>query len=383
MNRKERLYRTLEGKAVDRPAVNFYEINGFTQNPDDPNPFNIFNHPSWKPLLELAREKSDRIIMRGMPFKKRDGESGKWKAMPELEAKTERTLDENGSEITVSSIRAGKRVLTQRTKRDRDIDTVWTTEHLLKDVDDFKAWLDLPEDQTGLGEVDTDSTIDLEEKIGDSGIVMIDCSDPLCGVAPLFDMGEYTIIAMTEQELFHKALQRKARELYPQIEAVAKALPGRLWRIYGPEYASPPYLPPALFHEYVTEYVKPIVASIHKYGGFARIHCHGNLKAILDEIMETGAAGLDPVEPPPQGDVDLSYVREKYGKQLVLFGNLEASDLENLETEAFRSKVRRALDEGTRGEGRGFVLMPSSCPYGRKLTAKAMRNYEVMIEACV
>ena len=30
-------------------------------------------------------------------------------------------------------------------------------------------------------------------------------------------------------------------------EAVAKALPGRLWRIYGPEYAAPPYLPPRLF----------------------------------------------------------------------------------------------------------------------------------------
>jgi len=44
-------------------------------------------------------------------------------------------------------------------------------------------------------------------------------------------------------------------------------------------------------------------------------------------------------------------------------------------------RVRQALDEGTSGTGRGFVLMPSSCPYGRVLPAQALRNYETMIEA--
>ena len=31
--------------------------------------------------------------------------------------------------------------MTQTTKRQRDLDTVWTTEHLLKDTDDLKAYL--------------------------------------------------------------------------------------------------------------------------------------------------------------------------------------------------------------------------------------------------
>ena len=45
-----------------------------------------------------------------------------------------------------------------------------------------------------------------------------------------------------------------------------------------------------------------------------------------------------------------------------------------------REKIKAALDEGTRGNGRGFVLIPSACPYGRKLSPAAMKNYEVMIE---
>ena len=64
MNRRARLMATLRGEPVDRPAVSFYEINGLDQRPDDPNPFNIYSHPSWAPLIELARTRTDRIVMR-------------------------------------------------------------------------------------------------------------------------------------------------------------------------------------------------------------------------------------------------------------------------------------------------------------------------------
>ena len=69
MTRRERLLSTLQGKPVDRPAVCFYEINGYDEHPDDRDPFNIFSHPSWQPLIDLAREKTDRIVMRGVAFR--------------------------------------------------------------------------------------------------------------------------------------------------------------------------------------------------------------------------------------------------------------------------------------------------------------------------
>ena len=228
--------------------------------------------------------------------------------------------------------------------------------------------------------LNTGVVIETEAALGDTGIVMIDTPDPLCLAASLFDMAEYTIIALTEQRLFHALLERLAPTVHARTEAVARALPGRLWRIYGPEYASPPYLPPYLFREYVCRYVTPMIETIQRYGGYARVHSHGNLKAILDDIVAMGPDGLDPIEPPPQGDVELGYVRERYGQELVLFGNLEVSDIETLPTEQFSEKVKRALAEGTLGSGRGFVLMPSACPYGRVLSLLAMRNYELIVE---
>ncbi|HOF19012.1 MAG TPA: uroporphyrinogen decarboxylase family protein [Phycisphaerae bacterium] len=372
MTRRERLTRTLHGLPVDRPAVCFYELNGLDENPADGDPFNIYSDPSWKPLLDLTREKTDRIVIRYVPFPDAPPD-------PAADLTTEeRWTDSHGSRFTRTLIRAGGRTLTRLNRRDPDVRTIWTVEHLLKDEDDLQAWLDLPRAPFG-GSPDIRRVLETERQLGDTGIVMLDTADPIGIVAGLFDMAEYTILAMTQEKLMHRALEKAAEFLLPKVEAIAQALPGRMWRICGPEYASPPYLPPRLFAEYVTRYVTPMVQAIQKHGGFARVHSHGRLKDILDEIASTGCDALDPIEPPPQGDVELSYVRERYGKQLVLFGNLEVADIENLPADAFEEKVRQALREGTAGTGRGFVLLPSACPYGRTITDRTLRNYETMV----
>jgi len=373
MNRRERLLATIRGESVDRPPVSFYELNGLDEDPHDPDPYNIYNHNTWLPLIELTREKTDRIVMRNVPYHL------SYDPLQELSRIDIRT-DPDGQSFTRTTIPSGKHTLTSLTRRDLDVNTTWTVEHLLKNIDDINAFLELPIPST-TGILDLTGVLETEAILGDTGIVMIDTPDPLCEAAQLFNMDVYTIIALTEPALFHQLLDHFAAILFSKTEAVAKELPGRLWRLYGPEYASPPYLPPHLFWEYVVAYDRVMVDMIQEYGGFARVHCHGKIKRILDGIIETGCIGLDPIEPPPQGDVELSFVRENYGEKLVLFGNLEASDIENLPTRQFHQKVHQALDQGTFGQGRGFVLLPSACPYGRILSPLALANYECMIEA--
>ncbi|MBS3761768.1 MAG: hypothetical protein KGZ25_00565 [Planctomycetes bacterium] len=364
--------RTLRGEPVDRPAVSFYELNGLDEDPNNDDPFNIYSHPSWRPLIELTREKTDRIVMRWVPYESDQPDP--------LQKFTEtETFMRDGSRHVIRKVQAGDRELTARHRRDPDVNTTWTEEHLLKEIDDLKAYLELPSPAPD-GIVNREPVEQAENQLGDTGIVMIDTPDPLCLAADMFEMSEYTIIALTEQSLFHRLLERFAQRLWAKTKAVAEALPGKLWRIYGPEYATPPYLPPRLFDEYVCRYVQPMIDAIQSYGGYARIHSHGNLREVLDMIARMEPDGLDPIEPPPQGDVELSYVRENYGENMVLFGNLEVADIENLPTEKFAEKVKRALDEGTSGTGRGFVLMPSACPYGRELNPLALKNYEKMVE---
>jgi uroporphyrinogen-III decarboxylase len=258
------------------------------------------------------------------------------------------------------------------------MDTIWTVEHLLKNTDDLKAYLELP-DEIFIRELDIAKLGQEDKKLGDRGIVMVDTEDPICAAACLFSMKDFTVIALTEQKLFHRLLEKVAHPLYGRTEQTARAFPGHLWRIYGPEYVTEPYLPPHLFKEYVVRYTGPMVQMIQKYGGFARIHCHGRIRAVLDYIVEMGADAIDPIEPPPHGDMKLAEVRRQYGKELALFGNLEIADLEGMERGDFEKLVQEALIEGTSSPGKGFVLMPSSAPNGRKITPRMLANYETMV----
>ena len=90
----------------------------------------------------------------------------------------------------------------------------------------------------------------------------------------------------------------------------------------------PTNLPPEYFADFVTPYVKRMSELIHQYGAKMRLHCHGNIARVLDEIMKTEPDALDPIEPPPDGDIELGEVKKRIGDKVCLFGNIEMSLLE-------------------------------------------------------
>jgi hypothetical protein len=375
MTRRQRLMAILRGEQVDRPAVNFYEIGGFDIDPSDPDEFNVYNDPSWQPLLELAAEYTDLIRMRS-PVKPRSHQIDAGSPRGEF-FETEEYV-EGGCRFKRVTLTIAGRTMTSLTRRSPEVDTLWTTEHLLKNIDDLKAYLELP-DEVFTEELDINRLIEADREVGDRGIIMVDTEDPICAAASLFSMADYTVVALTEQRLFRRLLEKLSGHIQTRIEKTAIEFPGHLWRIYGPEYAAEPYLPPHLFAEYVVRYTGPMVETIQKHGGFARVHCHGRIRAVLDYIVEMGAVAIDPVEPPPQGDADLAQVRREYGERLVLFGNIEYADIENTEPARFERIVERSLRDGTQGRGKGFVLMPSSSPISRNVTPRVLANYKTMV----
>ncbi|MEI6915305.1 MAG: uroporphyrinogen decarboxylase family protein [Armatimonadota bacterium] len=368
MTRRDRLLATLRGEPVDRIAVNFYELGGVRPDPADPDPFNIYNDPSWLPLIDIVKNEIDiiRTVSPGVPVPNDSG------------IVLYETSEEGPSRFVRTIVETKGRTLTSLTRRDRDVYTTWTIEALLKDTDDLRAYLTLPDDLFQM-KPNVEGLLAEEEQLGDKGLAMLDTGDPLCVAAQLFSMEDYLVIALTENDLFHALLQKAAAPLQDLTEQMARECPGRLWRIVGPEYATEPYLRPKLFEEYVARYTGPMVESVMRNGGIARLHCHGRIRSCLPIMADMGINALDPIEPPPHGDITLAEVRREYGKQMTLFGNLEVTDLENLPQDEFEVVVRRTVKEGTRGEGGGFVLMPTAAPYGRKLSDTTLANYRTMM----
>ena len=373
MTNKERIMNSIKGLPVDRPAVNFYEIGGFHINPNDPDEYNVYNSPDWKPLIELCETKTD--IMRFGSAAQTPVDLDLYNSIF-----TVNTFEKDGSRYTKTVYKTDLKDLTSLTRRDPATDTVWTIEHLLKDGEDLKAYMTIPDEFFAM-KYDTSVMDSLEIELGDRGVIMFDGHDPLCNAAGLFSMEDFTVLALTEEDMFRALLDKCAINVYDRYKQMTAQKKGYIWRLVGPEYAAPPYLPPRLFNEYVCKYDQAIIDMIHGSEGYVRLHCHGKIRNVLDMIVGMGVDGLDPIEPPDQGDVELSYVREKYGKLLTLFGNIEACDIENMQNDKFCQVVSKSIADGTKGCGRGFVLQPSSSPYGRNIPDFVIRNYEIMVES--
>lgn len=237
---------TLRGESVDRPAVNFYEIGGFKIDPTDTDEFNIYNDLSWQPLLQLAEEKTDLIRMLS-PVRQRSHEVDAPSYKPDANNirdkffKTEEYV-KDGCRFTHTTLKIAGRTMTSITRRSPDVDTVWTIEHLLKDTDDLKAYLELPEEVFN-EEIDISILVEEDKKLGDRGIVMVDTEDPVCAAASLFSLEDFTIIALTEQTLIHQLLEKLSRHIYASGATQKRPSSGIIHLVKVVSHLSPPNTP--------------------------------------------------------------------------------------------------------------------------------------------
>jgi uroporphyrinogen-III decarboxylase len=125
-----------------------------------------------------------------------------------------------------------------------------------------------------------------------------------------------------------------------------------------------------------------MVELIHARGGKTRLHCHGKVGRVLDMICDAGVDGLDPCEPPPDGDIELDEAKRRcVARGVSVWGNLELKLLEQGSPEQVRAEVRRVMEQAK--EGGGFVLMPTAAPINTPLSPKTEANYRAFIEAAL
>jgi uroporphyrinogen-III decarboxylase len=213
-----------------------------------------------------------------------------------------------------------------------------------------------------------------QEKLGEKGLMMISLSDPICVAAELFEMGNFLIYALTEPEKIKYLLDAINERQMVELDMILKHnVKDVIFRICGPEYATPPYLSPEYFHNYVNCYLIEICRKIKDAGGIPRIHCHGKIRKVIDQFALTEAMALDPIEPPPDGDIDLSELKRLYGKRFCFFGNIELKELETSDVHRIDYLVKKAMEDAK--EGSGFVLMPTAAPINVPLSNKTKENY--------
>lgn len=360
MTSKERLLSCIRHDPIDRVPISTYELVGWNMDAWENK------EPSYEKLMSVIREKTDCIYMlnpgeREIPLKPADIK--KW--------------SEGESHYTEKIYRTPKGDLTSLQREDKDIHTVWTLKHLLDDMEDIDKYLSIPYSPP---EFDMTDFFERKDALGENGLMMISVDDPICQAAELFEMGKFLIYAITEQEKIKYFLDAIfERQFYSLKTLLKNDVKDVIFRVCGPEYATPPYLHPDYYHDYVTCYLTDICEEIKSAGGIARIHSHGKIGKVIEQFASTAAECLDPLEPLPDGDMELEKIKELYGDKFCLFGNVELKELETSDRERIDCLVKKAMADAM--EGSGFVLMPTAAPINAPLSKKTEENYLQMIES--
>jgi uroporphyrinogen-III decarboxylase len=369
---RRRLLAALAGSVPDRVPINTYELAGR-------NSLDWYNQqPSYRGLMDYIRARTD-CITNWNPRAATDRYTCEERFLcsdypVEIESRTE-TAGQFQRTTRICHTPGGD--LRSVSQTAVDVYTTWQVEHWCKSTADVDKALSVPYEPA---RYDASDLPRVQAELGEQGLVMASVGDPAYLAAELMSFQEYMMWAFEETDHFARTVAVIAGRVMENLRRQLDCCVLDLYRIVGPEYFTPPYLPPAMFRRFVVPHVTEMTRIIHARGGKVRLHCHGKMAQVLDMILETGCDGIDPCEPPPDGDIELDEVKRRcQARGVSVWGNIELKLLEQAAPGQVRAEVHKITDQAKAGGG--FVLMPTAAPISLELSPRTEANYKALIDA--
>jgi len=338
---RERLMKIFRGEIPDRPAVKLWALE----------PGQELLHPSYKPVYEAGMELTDLVASASSPFNLYWGRR-------EEEVRTVRREPREGADgewvNVIREIRTPEGRLRSVFQESTVGNPGYQKEYLLKEPKDIEKLFSLPYEPYPFS---PDAFKEKQEEVGDRGITIFHLDHAAYGLQRLIGSEKFAIWSRRHRDLLLDAIERFAKRIREQINQVFEAGLTPVFGWVGPELCIPPLMSPEDFEDFVVQFDKPLVDLIHERGGYVWVHCHGNMDRVIEGFVDMGVDLLNPVEPPPMGDITLEEAFSRVGDQMGLEGNIETHELMTAPEDRMKRLIRDALDTGS---GRRFVLCPSS-----------------------
>lgn len=340
MTRRERLRAVFEGRTPDRPAVKVWGAD----------PRGSVSQAGFETVRQLAVEKTDLFIGSGSGFHmyagchdKRLVESKEVAtAMPEwIQVITTYHTPEGDLREVFQKSTCGK--------------PGYEIEHLLKEPADIRKLQSLPYDPFPF---DPKPYGDADACVGDRGLAYFGLDHAMYALQRLMGSENFALWSLTDNELLLEAMHVFAERLHDHVQAAfAAGLCKAVFGWVGPELCIPPLMSPAAFDRYVTAFDKPLIETIHNAGGKIWVHCHGKMRPVLRRFVAMGVDVLNPIEPPPMGDVSMAEAFALVDGRMGLEGGIETHDLMTAPRARLHEMLHAVLDAG---RDRRLILCPSS-----------------------
>ena len=212
------------------------------------------------------------------------------------------------------------------------------------------------------------------EYIGNDGIAMV-----LIPSTPLLHLIMYDI-GLEKTNYFLKDYPEKMEELleimsYKALEAcrIAVESPAKVGIIA--ENSGTRLISPLQFKKYCLPIISEYAKIFKNNGKYLFLHACGHLKNLLNQIIEIdGLTGIESLNPPPTGDVELEVFLEIMEKVKVVIGGLDPIQFLKSTPDKLEATIKEIISIVS--PGKNFILMPSdsTCAF------TPIKNFKVVNE---
>lgn len=212
----------------------------------------------------------------------------------------------------------------------------------------------------------------VRERSGDRYFLMMH-GDATAGIPDGNRMTDYSCRLFEEPEKVHEESKQRVDDALACGERFRRhgGLDG--WALCS-DYClnTGPFLKPEMFGEFVTPYLKNLVAGYRDQGYYVIKHTDGNIMPILNDLLDANPHALHSLD--PQAGVDMAEMVRIASERVCLIGNVNCGLLDTGTVEECAASARYALQHGLRAPG--YIFSTSNCVY----TGMQLPRYELILD---
>jgi uroporphyrinogen decarboxylase len=190
----------------------------------------------------------------------------------------------------------------------------------------------------------------IRERVGDR-YLLICHGDATFAIPTGEDMMEMAVAFFDQPEEMHQLAQSRVQQALARGKYLREecGLDGfALCADYC--FNAGPFLSPRMFGEFVTPYLKELVAGYKEQGFYVIKHTDGNLMPILDQILACEPHGLHSIDCQAK-DMDMAVIKKLVGDQVCLLGGVQCSLLQTGTEEQIVEQCKYVLRHALPGGG--------------------------------
>lgn len=144
-------------------------------------------------------------------------------------------------------------------------------------------------------------------------------------------------------------------------------------------FAGMGFISPEHYQEFVLPYESQFIKKIREAGKHVYIHTCGHIDDRLELMQQSGASGLECLDPEPVGNVDLKDAFNRIGEKMFIKGNIDSvNSLLYASNEKAEEDVLKIIETGK--SGKGFILS-TACSIAPMVTEERLHLLSRLAES--